>query len=355
MEFSSYMEVNIIIDLFLICVFSIVVLPRSPRFYVLFLLLNLSQYAFVVPMDPEQGEARLVWSEEPDNEQGATRNNDSTERTSSSRAFPGPAQTPIDLIGRASQGFAAVTGAMGGETSAVNDSAMREKTGFSSPSQADGSSSRSVSLNPGEIMVDALRDPEAMWLGMRFFWLAACFMLFIQRPGIGAAAACANLLPVPFLARVIPYAHHQIQSNQTIHDVDASLSDPETVAEWTRAFWTSNGFLVLVLTAVALAILAFFIILRERRNARDTEILRDQLDPERFWIDLNGGFHDFSVDDHELVVGDLRFPLNRVSRVANKEGFWKLGGRSIVRFVSKNAPADSAPRFPASYSYKRKK
>jgi len=110
-----------------------------------------------------------------------------------------------------------------------------------------------------------------------------------------------------------------------------------------------------VLTGVILGAFAIFILLRERRNAQDTKLLRDQLDPDQFWIDLNGGFHEFSIEGRELVVGDLRFPLNEVTRDRQKEGFWKLGRRSAVRFVSKSAPGESSLRSPVGYSYKRRK
>jgi len=354
MTFSSYMEANILVDLALICVLSIVVLPRSPRLYLAILFLNLCQYAFVIPLDPATGTARLVWSEE-------TEATSPEKKIYQDRARLGreqeshPAQNPLQLMGRARDAFSAVAGAMG-ERSSLPDGEdlqkqFREEMGLE---DSEDTNSRPVSLSPQQILTDALRDPEAMWLAMRGFWLAACFMLFIQRPRMGAAAACANLIPVPFLARAIPYLKYQYENTQEIHDVEAQLRDPETLAEYFGAFWSSHGFIVLILSSLILVVMVISVWRRGVQRARDTGQLRSQLDPEEFQIELNGALHDFRIEEQNLLVGDLRFPLDQVAAVRGKPGSWNFGGRTTVRFVSKYESIRAASPSQVIYSYKKK-
>jgi hypothetical protein len=349
------MEVNILIDMFLILILSIIVLPRSPKLYFIIIAVSMAQFMVEIPARHDSTQqARFIWQPEQD---------DQTPRSEvypEQHRLPTPASNPIQLILRAPDAFSIVSQALGDSGFSVTgtqdlDAQPTDSQGIPATATLTESGSRRITLEWQSVLADGIRDPYAMWLAIRVFWLAAAFMLFLQRPILGGAAACANLIPVPFLVNAIPYTYFQLNENASVQSANVALQQPESLKDWITEFLSSNGMGVLILGLTVLAGVAFF---QWRRLAKaDTTIRKIEtlLDPALYWIRLNGGLYEFVVQGSEIVVHDLRFDLNKIIPDPLEDDTWRLGPATAVQFVSKNEVHSTQDGRPApSYSYKRK-
>ncbi|MEM6884808.1 MAG: hypothetical protein AAF571_07225 [Verrucomicrobiota bacterium] len=349
MTFSSYMEINILIDMFLIFILTAVVLPRSPKLYVAVLVLNLAQYAVIIPqVDGEDAPIRFGWS-------GG--------QNTAGDAESSPASNPLQLIGRAQSAFSTVSEAMGGGSVEIEsespENGMPDQFQTSPPpttATRRSNQSHRVTLSWQEVMRAAINDPHAMWLGMRVFWLAAAFMLFIQRPLFGMAAACSNLIPVPFLVTAMPYLYRQFNNQEAVQRANAVVENPESLKEFVIQFMTSNGLVVLLFAVIILGCVAVWQRRRRITALRQMKHLESFLDSSRYCAELNGTQYEFAVDNHILMINGLRFNLDTMRPESKKSNKWFIKPHNVLVFISKEDP-DAAAAGPArpAYSYKRKK
>jgi len=354
MTFSSYMEVNIIVDMVLIFILSLVVLPRCPRAFAVLVALNLIQYAYIVPLNLETGgKARWVW-------QGGAPTAHEQQFHTKVMEHSNPATNPVQLIARFPDIVNSVRTGFG-ENAVVDSAAGGNALGFlREPNKTadlpkDPAQSRQITLSLDRVLVDSLRDPAALWLGLRIFWLGASFLLFIQRPVIGAAAACANLLPVPFFAKLFPYWTHQANNNQALIKANQHLENPETLGEWFIAFWTSHAATVLGLSLLILVSVGGFAALRRVRQDSWLHRLEKQANPERFFVHLNGALHPFAIEGTDLVVDDVHFNLERFIPDPEDPYSWKVGPKTELKFIDRQNQTTPASRMSAGYSFKRRR
>ncbi|MEM1158305.1 MAG: hypothetical protein AAF649_00900 [Verrucomicrobiota bacterium] len=350
MTFSSYMEINILIDMFLILILTAVVLPRAPKLYVAMLLLNLAQYAVIIPhISGDDAPIRFGWSD--------GQNDSPTGRHSL------PASNPLELMGRAQTAFSTVSGAMSGgggiktRDENAGKSVLRKLETAPVPARGEPASGRShrVTLAWQEVMQAAIHDPHAMWLGMRVFWLAAAFMLFIQRPLFGMAAACSNLIPVPFLVTAGPYLYHQFNRQEAVQRANAAVEDSETLKEYLIEFATSNGLAVLLL---AIMILGGIALLQRRHRLRALKQLKQLerfLDSSRYRAELNGTEYDFCMDHNILMINGLRFNVDAMRPDLEISNKWFIKPHNVLVFIPREDPTAVDGRLnKPRYSYQRK-
>jgi len=348
MSFSSYMEVNILIDMFLIIILTFLVLPRSPKLYVAILLLNVAQYAVIIPQDPSgTAPIQFSWSGGPSDPEADVY--EDQHRL--------PASNPLELVGRAQSAFSVVSAAMGSsgvspQPADFENNAAHDTSSSSTRNDSSNTPSRRVTFEWQAIMMAAIHDPHAMWLGIRLFWLAAAFMLFIQRPLFGMAAACSNLIPVPLLVTVGPYIYHQFNRQEAVQRANAAMDNPETLKEFVIQFATSNGLAVLLLAIVILGCIA---LVQRRQTLKQLKRLESFLDSSRYRAELNGTEYEFAVDHNILMVNGLRFNVDTMRPESQTSNKWFIKPHNTLVFILKEDPqsAASGPCKP-SYSYKRK-
>ncbi len=359
MTFSSYMEINILIDMFLILLMTAIVLPRSPKLYIALVALNLAQYAIVIPPHPDAQSTERF-----------SRNSQATappaDVYAEERRLPPPATNPVELIMRTPAAFSAISSAMGGGGDHLSQENARQLAAEAADQlgttvNSTGEAPRRVSLHWQSLLLDSIRDPHAMWLSLRLFWLAASLVLFIQRPLFGLAAACANLLPVPFLVIAAPYAYRQLNDQERVQAVNTTLSDPATLKEWLVQFSTSHGLSVLLLAIIILGLLA---LLRRRQRIKEIKIIRrleSYLDPSRYRIQLNRSqdpaFYEFTVDGHRINVNSLWYDLTLARPDPTDPSCWHFRRPATqLIFVPIDNVADAPrARLTPTYTYPRKR
>ncbi len=353
MTFSSYLEINILIDIFLIIIMSFLVLPRAPKLYVAVLLLNLAQYAVIIPLDPTGNEpARFTWSDRQ-SDSAADVYNDQRRL---------PASNPLELVGRARGAFSSVSEAMGGAgvtfPTATTENGMPQNFESGPPPirpEHMSTAPRQVTLQWQSVLIATIHDPHAMWLGMRVFWLAAAFVLFIQRPLVGMAAACSNLIPVPFLVTAGPYLYRHFNQQEVVQRANAAVENPETLKDYVIQFATSNGLAVLLIAIIILGGIALLQRRHRLQALRQLKRLETFLDSSRYRVRLNGTEYEFAVDQNILMVNGLRFDIDTMRPESKTSHKWFIKPNNEIIFISKESPEAPAqkPR-SAPYSYKRK-
>ncbi|MEM6822139.1 MAG: hypothetical protein AAF558_09385 [Verrucomicrobiota bacterium] len=361
MTFSSYMEVNILLDILIIGLLSFLVLPHAPKFFVFLVCINLLQYGVQIPYPQSYAEGmRFAWNSKPQESSGDPLDFSTVN----------PAQNPMQLIGRAGAAIGVVSQAMGGaglpDPSEQSQSAgqnerqprlsaadqLREAIQDQRDREQEGP--RQISLSPRTIMIDAFRDPHAAWLFIRLFWLGAAGYLALQRAVFGSIVACASLVPVPFFAQAVPYAMHRINSNETIQAANASLEHPETIAEYAKLFWFSHGITMVLLTVAIIGSILVFTRFNSMKTNKTLRQFSDYLNPDQYWLRLNGELHEFRVEGSEILVADLRFPVTHVAGDKQNRGRWIIGPHTTVDFISKEEPTQAPQSNTPGYSYRRK-
>ncbi len=326
------MEVNILIDLLLIGILSIVVLPRSPRLYFILVGINLLQYVIWVPTTPGSGQnARFFWQEAYPEAPGT--------RSARNENSPQTAENPWQLVQRTPDAFASVTRALGGQL--LSEPRARSAAGvLQNPYEGahqGGAGARPIRLRWSSIMMDALTDMDAMWLMLRTCWLAASMALFIQRPLMGASAACANLLPVPFLSRALPYGWNQLISHGQLPPEKTVFNRPETLNEALLGFFQSHGAWVMIVIMATFLAVVLPTLAKQRQRQRNVQSFFSRLDPATYWIRLNGHNHDFQIDEQGIRVGELQLSLAHLRPDPRDPDTWLLGTRTKIQLVPKTS------------------
>jgi hypothetical protein len=321
-EIKSYLEMNLIVDLLLLLVFSFTVLLRNPKFLLFLCALNFCQYVIWVP-DKEILEAhQKIKAQEL---KRAALQDDQPSKTEDlglgqSVQIPGEA---IKIYDRVLEGVGMGEGAA---SSAVEISlgAWKKNLLFSEKQNEGG-----FSLNLTSVLLQAASgDMYAAWFVIRLFWLAATFYLYVQRPQIGTTVFALNLLPIPFLANFLPYLWFRFNEQKWVQDLNIWAQAGGLPEDMIHFFvYHTVAFFVLALP-LFLVIIAARIQWSKRRDSG----LRSYLDPSRYDLLINGSRIPFTFNGNILVAGDFNLNIQQLSYNPENPHIWYLKTGTKVEF-----------------------
>lgn len=334
-EIKSFLELNLIADAVLLLIFSFTVLLRNPKFLILLVALNLCQYVLWIP-DTEILRAHQKLQEKHhdslDNKSAAReQESGSSQKTNVGALNSGD---PVRVGGQVVNIYDNVLQGMGagaGSASMAMEFSLDAWKKNLSESQTDNE--KGFSYSPIDVLIQAGQgDLHASWFMIRFFWLAATFYLYMQRPQVGVVVFALNLVPVPFLAHFIPYLWFRFNEQTWVKDLN-TWAQLGTLPKETADFLVFHS-----VTFVVLALPLFLVLvaaLSQWRSTKDNS-LRDYLNPTRFDLLMNGTRIPFEVNGNNLLAGDFLLNIRHLSYDPDNPKIWYLKTGTKVEFVEKS-------------------
>jgi hypothetical protein len=320
MEPTLFTAINLLIDFVLILALSYYVPKHTPKLFILLVALNLSQYFIHIPIN-----------ELPSMEDNPRRQHNIMQALEVMRAT----RENIEL-GGAGSGLSIKAPAF----RLPNVKAMIDPRGqinlHIQAETADPSKNKPQKPEPtfsGQWLGSLFTDPHALWLFVRIFWLAAAFVLLMQRPSLGAGVAAFQLIPVPFISFALPYTYFWMQEVPWVASIQSALKDPENASSYISP--EGLGVTAAVFSGILLILACLGLMVLAKRTSSQFRLEQKYLNPERYMIRINGNLLPFAVDGHHLVVEGIRLNCREVAVFPGRPHVWQLNSSTVLEFVEK--------------------
>lgn len=342
-----YWVINAGIDFLVLAATSIYLVGKIPRLYICMLVFNISQYVIPIPEMPALDAMNSYAGPVQVEEKEAQRASALAEAVEEKAARHGLSRENLEQASEVADGVYQSLGGQGDLQEKVKERIARNLgvDDNAEPAIAPGAKGPVRTVPEGfrqsqgrwqsfdKLMVDAFRDPHALWLFIRIFWLGAALALFVQRPLLGASAAFMNAMPVAFLAQAMPNFYLNIMNWGPVAALDRALNNPSEANRMMAQIWGDYGLWISLGIVLLLVVVAGLMRYRRYKNMKFAGKMVNYLDPTAYQVILNGTRLDFNIEGSDIVVGDIRFPLAKVFQDKDVPNRWYFGSTTFVDFV----------------------